>query len=80
MISENILKSDSNIIDSFQLIDKLNGLQIDLDYVLISLDVISLFTNVPIELAVESISNRWEHISKNCDPQKRSSLERFDLS
>ena len=33
------------------------------DYVMVSLDVISLFTNVPIELAADIISKTWVHIS-----------------
>jgi len=28
------------------------------------LDVISLFTNIPLNLAFESVSNRWAYISK----------------
>ncbi|KAL6418271.1 hypothetical protein ACFW04_012235 [Cataglyphis niger] len=35
-------------------------------YTLISLDVISLFTNIPVELAIESVSKRWDFISINC--------------
>jgi len=34
-------------------------------YKLALLDVISLFTNVPIDRALESIENRWDSISKN---------------
>ncbi|KAL6418752.1 hypothetical protein ACFW04_014247 [Cataglyphis niger] len=30
-----------------------------------SLDVVSLFTNVPIELTIKSIEKRWHHISEN---------------
>jgi len=35
------------------------------NYKLVSLDVTSLFTNVPIDLAMESIGRRWNPISRN---------------
>ena len=42
----------------------LSGKKIKNDEILVSLDVISLFTNVPIDMAIESIDNRWEYICK----------------
>ncbi|XP_071640871.1 uncharacterized protein [Temnothorax longispinosus] len=65
-----IPKASSHIKDSFQLVNCLNGSFLDDNYILVSLDVISLFTNVPTDLAIDSICNRWEHISKNCDIPK----------
>jgi len=53
IISKNISKLRSHIENSFQLTKELNGVTIDSDYDLISLDVISLFTNIPISLALE---------------------------
>jgi len=44
---------------------------IDSGYCLILLDVISLFTNVPIDLAIECLTKIWYSISTNCKiPQK----------
>lgn len=34
-------------------------------YIIGSLDVISLFTNVPIDLALIDIRNRWSYIKKH---------------
>jgi len=65
LIKDNILNTFSHIENSFQLIDKLKGSHIDNNHIFISLDVISLFTNIPIDLAIESILNRWDTI-KNC--------------
>ncbi|XP_071638462.1 uncharacterized protein [Temnothorax longispinosus] len=65
-----IPKANSHIKDSFQLVNILNNSRIDDNYTLISLDVVSLFTNVPSDLAIDSICNRWEHLSKNCDIPK----------
>jgi hypothetical protein len=42
----------------------LNGIQFDQSFVLASLDVVSLFTNVPITSASESIKKRWSDINK----------------
>jgi len=64
IISKNIVKPHSHIENSYQLVHKLNGLSIEKNYKLISLDVDSLFTNIPSNLALKSISNRWCQISK----------------
>src|SRR5580765_2372334 len=66
IIHGSIPKAHSHIDNSFELVDKLTGLHIEDNYKLISLDVVSLFTNIPVELAMESILNRWEHIEMNC--------------
>jgi len=33
--------------------------------ILISLDVVSLFTNVPLDLAIDSINKRWNYIERH---------------
>jgi len=53
--------------DSFEIIDKLADINIDINYCLISLDVISLFINVSIELILNSIYNRWLDILRDCN-------------
>jgi len=40
---------------------------IDNDFILISLDVISLFTNILIDMIIESVSKTWKFISANCN-------------
>lgn len=42
-------------------------MSIDNSYTLISLDVESLFTNTPIDLAMQGINNRWSYICKRTD-------------
>jgi len=64
IISKNINKPFSHIDNSFQLIKKLKGTFLDTGYDLISLDVVSLFTNIPIDLAMDSLTTRWEKIKE----------------
>jgi len=42
-------------------VEKLRGTQVGVNFSLVSLDVVSLFTYVSIELAVKSIEKRWEN-------------------
>jgi len=67
IISKNILKLFSHIKDGFQLAKKLTNLCIDDNYGLISLDTTSLFTNISLDLAIESIANRWQFFSDKCN-------------
>ncbi|XP_018308772.1 uncharacterized protein [Mycetomoellerius zeteki] len=63
IINDSILEAPSYIRNSFQLVEKLKDICIEPDYLLVSLDVVSLFTNVPIELVSDGIAKRWEYIS-----------------
>ncbi|KMQ83928.1 reverse transcriptase [Lasius niger] len=59
-------KANSYISNSFDLMNRISNLCIDDDYDLISLDVISVFTNIPTEIAMDSVSSRWNYTSHNC--------------
>jgi len=58
IISTNVSKSQNNVENSFKLVKKLSCTFIDHNYVLISLDVVSLFTNISTDLAIDSVENR----------------------
>src|SRR5436190_7280107 len=60
-------RASSSIKNSFELVSKINSISIEKEYKLISLDAVSLFTNIPLDLAIESIIRRWEFISRNCE-------------
>jgi len=66
LIIDHIPNTFSHLDNSFKLIDKLRNVDISEKHVLISLDAISLFTNIPFDLAIESNSKRWEYISSGC--------------
>ena len=66
LMYEAIPKAESYIENSFKLSKKLTGMFVEDGYSLIPLDVVSLFTNVPVGLAIDSIKKRWEHIKKKC--------------
>jgi len=55
----------SNIINSFKLYERFSNFQLNNNDILLSLDVVSLFTNVPTELAISGLKNKWFYISKN---------------
>jgi len=42
--------------------------------ILISLDVIALFTNIPTTLVITALDKRWDLISKNCKLPKKEFL------
>jgi len=48
--------------NSYDLVKKLNGKHFNDNCILISLDVISLFTNISIDLVLTSTKNRWDYI------------------
>ena len=62
MISNNITPPISRVKNSFDFIQKIQNIQIPPDYIIISLDVVSLFTNAQIGIAIKGIKERWAKI------------------
>jgi len=79
-ITKNIDKSFGYIENSYQLVKKLNGLHLATDkFDYVSLDVISLFANVPTNIALESISNRWSQIYRGTKIPKSEFLNAIKI-
>lgn len=53
----------SHVGDSWNFVGTISGLEIGKNETLVSLDVTSLFTNIPVDLVLKSIENRWHLIS-----------------
>ncbi|XP_018313144.1 uncharacterized protein [Mycetomoellerius zeteki] len=66
IIIKTIPKADSHIENSFKLVKELDGRRLSDEFQLMSLDVVSLFTNVPIDYAMDCIKDHWRFISKDC--------------
>lgn len=61
IIIKSIPPSTHNVENSFELDKRLNNIEIDDIYSLSSLDVVSMFINIPIELAIKGLK-RWRFI------------------
>ncbi|XP_053598083.1 uncharacterized protein LOC128668677 [Microplitis demolitor] len=73
-------KQPTDVKNSFEFkkeIDKLNN--IPLDYTLISLDVVSLFTNLPLKLVKAILRKNWDRISKITKLPKTHFFNGLDL-
>jgi len=74
IIKNSILEAPSTVKNSYHLVRKLNGTFFDPNYKLASLDVVSLFTNVPHEWVFENIAKKWDSISVNTKIPKEEFL------
>lgn len=71
--------STNRVINSIDLIRKLNNVRFNDDHVLVSLDAISLSINIPIDLAIGSFNRRWDTISEKCCISKDEFLGAIEL-
>ena len=61
-IIKTLISTELNIKNSFELKEKLQNQLIENDEILISYDVVSLFTNISTSLAIRIIMKRWDHL------------------
>jgi len=79
IIKNSVPEAKSSIGNSFKLVKNLNGKTLDSTHTLASLDVESLFTNVPAEKIYEAISNRWQIIECNTAITKKEFISAVKL-
>ena len=48
--------------DSWSFCNFIRGVKVPAGYIMVSFDVISLFTNTPVDLVIKAIENRWDEI------------------
>lgn len=65
-------KTDAHITNSFTFATEISGAQTAEDEIMFSLDVTSLYTNVPIDYAMECIDRRWDEIGDHTPIEKNS--------
>ncbi|XP_046629061.1 uncharacterized protein LOC124309441 [Neodiprion virginianus] len=78
-IGNNIVLPASRFKDSFVLVEGSSKFSLPPNYTLISLDVVSLFTNVPQDLAIDAINSRWSQLSNNVPVPLRELINALNI-
>jgi len=63
--SLNVKEKFGHIKNSFELVKKINGLPLPEEYKIVSFDISSMYSNIPIELALRSVLSRWKEMENN---------------
>ena len=70
-----IISSQYNIKNALELKDRLKDLVLEDDEILVSYDVVSLFTNIPVHTAIKIILDKWNTIKEKTKMSKTQFLE-----
>ena len=68
-----------HIKDSWDFHNYIKNKKIPKDHVMVSFDVISLYTNIPIDLAMQSITEKWSHIKNHTTIPRNEFIEATKL-
>jgi len=79
LISDSLENANSYVNNSFDLYNTVQNKQIGESDVLISLDATSLFTNIPLDLAIKSVSSRWTYIQHNTKVPKNEFISAIEF-
>ncbi|XP_071653548.1 uncharacterized protein [Temnothorax longispinosus] len=79
ILVKSVPKPESYIKDGWSFVELIRDVRIEDDDVLISLDVTSLFTNIPKDLVLQAIKNRWNHVSNKTKLSLPQFLSAVDL-
>ena len=79
IITKSLPTPTSNVKNSWEFKQKIEKCNIPSNYVLLSLDVTSLFTNIPNELVMIGLKKRWELIKNNTNIPKKSFLNAVEF-
>ena len=59
-------RTQYNVRDTFHFVNKVRDIRIPNNYVIVSLDVINLFTNISLDLVKSITTSHWDRIRDNC--------------
>ncbi|XP_076671980.1 uncharacterized protein LOC143370931 [Andrena cerasifolii] len=66
ILSKIVGKSSSHTVDSWQVCKEIRNVRVNDEFVrLVSLDVVSRFTNIPVDLATQVLRHRWDEIKEH---------------
>ncbi|XP_044764459.1 uncharacterized protein LOC123321021 [Coccinella septempunctata] len=65
--------------DSFDFTQSINNFKVPPGYRIVSLDVVSLFTNITIETTKKAIEYNWQRIEQQCQIPKKEFMELIEL-
>lgn len=74
-ILKNIISTEHNIKNSTQLKKDLDEVSLDTDDIIVSFDVVSLFTNIPTHLAIKNIMDKWSEIQTHTKIPRKTFLQ-----
>ncbi|XP_071628256.1 uncharacterized protein [Temnothorax longispinosus] len=79
ILEKSVPKPESYVKDGWSFVELIRGVRVGDGDVLISLDVTSLFTNVPKDLVLKAIEERWNYITTKTDLSLLQFLSAVDL-
>lgn len=65
--------------NSWDLKNKIKNIHVPSNYILVSYDIISLYTNIPITIAIQCIENKWHQLKDYSPLPKKEFLEAIEL-
>lgn len=74
-ILQNIISPTYNVKNSMELKERIHDIKLDKNDIIVSFDVVSLFTNIPIYLAIKNILDKWDVLEKHTSIPRRKFLQ-----
>lgn len=65
ILKHGFIKDQKHVRNSFSVVETVKDICLPKGYILVSLDVVSLFTNIPTDLTLDIIKSRWNVIKNN---------------
>lgn len=79
LIPYNILTFEHNMKDSFDFVRTLRTVELQEGYIMVSLNVVSLFTNVPKDLVTDIITKHWTQVKQHVRVEQNMLVEMINF-